>query len=234
MAEREEATLGDLVQDLEADSEQLIETHISWVFLRDHEVFKVKKPVSFGFLDFSSLEARRDACHAELALNSRLAPGVYIDVVPITRDDRGFAIAGSGTVVDYAVHMNRLPLDARADLRLARGDLTPEQLDALAQLLARFHARSESSERIAEFGRIDVILANVKENFAQAGSLLSQLAPEGSEREVEARQLEFLSTHTSLFEERIRAGRIRDGHGDLRLEHVYMVDGREPVIIEFI
>jgi aminoglycoside phosphotransferase family enzyme/predicted kinase len=227
--------LGDLVRDLEADSEQLIETHISWVFLRAREVFKVKKPVNFGFLDFTTLEARRSACHAELALNSRLAPGVYIDVVPVTRDARGaFVIGGTGSVVDYAVHMHRLPLDARADLRLARGDLAPEQIDVLARLLARFHARSEPSERIAEFGRIEVILDNVKENFAQASSLLAELAPEGAEREVEARQLDFLSTHASLFAERVRAGRIRDGHGDLRLEHVYMVDGAEPVIIDCI
>jgi len=227
--------LGDLVRDLEADSEQLIETHISWVFLRAREVFKVKKPVSFGFLDFSSLEARRSACHAEVALNSRLAAGVYIDVVPVTRDDRGaFAIGGSGTIADYAVHMHRLPLEARADLRLARGDLAPEQLDALAQLLARFHARSDPSERIAEFGRVEVILGNVKENFAQVGSLLSQLGPEGAEREVEAQQLEFLRARAALFEQRMRAGRIRDGHGDLRLEHVYMVDGAEPVIIDCI
>lgn len=234
-AQREEATLGDLVRDLAADSEQLIETHISWVFLRAHEVYKVKKPVNFGFLDFSSLEARREACHAELALNSRLAPGVYVDVVPITRDDQGgFLLAGAGTVVDYAVHMKRLPLEARADLRLARGDLAPEQLDALALLLARFHARSEPSERIAEFGRVEVIRKNVEENFAQAGSLLGELAPEGVEREVEARQLEFLSSRASLFDARIRAGRIRDGHGDLRLEHVYMVDGSEPVIIDCI
>jgi aminoglycoside phosphotransferase family enzyme/predicted kinase len=231
----EEAALGDLVRDLEADSEQLIETHISWVFLRAQEVFKVKKPVNFGFLDFSSLEARRSACHAELVLNSRLAAGVYIDVVPITRDARGtFAIGGDGVVVDYAVHMKRLPVDARADLRLARGDLEPEQLDALAQLLARFHARSEPTARIAEFGRIEVIRENVEENFAQAGSLLSQLAPEGVEREVEARQLAFLRARAPLFDERVRAGKIRDGHGDLRLEHVYMVDGAEPVIIDCI
>jgi uncharacterized protein len=232
---REDVALGDLVRDLEADSEELIETHISWVFLRSSEVFKVKKPVNFGFLDFSTLEARRSACHSELALNSRLAPGVYLDVVPVTRDGGGvFAIAGAGTVVDYAVHMKRLPLEARADLRLARGDLTPEQLEELARLLARFHARSEPSQQIAAFGGVDVIRANVEENFAQAGRVLGALASEAVEREVEARQLEFLSKRASLFGERARAGRVRDGHGDLRLEHVYMIDGAEPVIIDCI
>ena len=227
--------MGDLVRDLEADSEELIETHISWVFLRAHEVFKVKKPVNFGFLDFSNLEARRRACDAELALNARLAPGVYLAVVPVTRDRDGrHAFGGAEQVVDYAVHMKRLPRDARADLRLARGELAPEQVDALAELLARFHARAEPNARVAEFGRVSVIRKNVEENFAQASSLLGSLAPQGAESEVEARQLGFLLARAPLFEARVQAGRIRDGHGDLRLEHVYLVDGEEPVIIDCI
>ncbi|HWO14941.1 MAG TPA: phosphotransferase, partial [Polyangiaceae bacterium] len=227
--------MGDLVRDLEADSEELIETHISWVFLRAHEVFKVKKPVNFGFLDFSELGARRRACDAEVALNGRLAAGVYLGVVPVTRDGRGaHAIGGTGQVVDYAVHMKRLPRAARADLLLERGQLTPGQLDALAERLARFHASLEPSPGIAQFGRVEAILENVKENFAQASSLLRELAPEGAEREVEARQLGFLATNQVIFEARVRAGRVRDGHGDLRLEHVYLIDGAEPVIIDCI
>ena len=235
VVQAQEATLADLVRDLEAISEELIETHISWVFLHEREVFKVKKPVNFGFLDFSDLEARRRACDAEIALNSRLAPGIYLGVVPITRDGRGVhVIGGAGQPVDFAVHMRRLPREARADLRLAGGQLTPEQLDALAELLARFHERAEPNEQIARFGSVEVIRANVEENFAQAGALLGTLAPDGAEEEVEARQLGFLAARAPLFEERMRAGRIRDGHGDLRLEHVYFVDDAPPVIIDCI
>jgi uncharacterized protein len=232
---RKERPLGDLVIDLKASSEELIETHISWVFLREREVYKVKKPVDFGFLDFSDLQRRERACRAEVELNSRLAPGIYRGVVPVTRDGRGqHAIGGQGEVVDYAVHMSRLPRDARADLRLGRGELGIVELDRIARCLARFHARAERGEHISEFGQSEVIRGNVEENFAQGRSALRQLAGEAVEREVEERQLEFLNTHGALFARRVENGRVRDGHGDLRLEHVYLIGSDEPVIIDCI
>jgi aminoglycoside phosphotransferase family enzyme/predicted kinase len=221
--------VGDLVRDLEASSEQLIETHISWVFLRPREVFKVKKPVDFGFLDFSDPSLRERACHAEVELNSRLAPGVYRGVVPITRDALGeHAIGGGGPVVDYAVHMRRLPLEGRADRRLDRGEFGVEEVDALARCVAHFHARAARSARISEFGRVELIRRNVEENFAQGSAPLRAIASEDAEREVEQRQLAFLDKHGELFRRRIADGHIRDGHGDLRLEHVYMVGPSEP------
>jgi aminoglycoside phosphotransferase family enzyme/predicted kinase len=222
--------LGDLVVDLEAGSEELIETHISWVFLRARDVFKVKKPVDFGFLDFSDLASRERACNAEVELNTRLAPGVYRGVVTVTRNERGeHEIAGHGQVVDYAVHMARLPVEARADLALARGELGVREIDAIARCLARFHERAARDPRIAEFGRIELIRGNVEENFAQARASLQKLAGEAAEREVEERQLAFLARRAELFERRVEAGQIRDGHGDLRLEHVYLVgESRSP------
>ncbi len=235
--------MGDLASDLAASSDELIETHISWVFLRPDEVFKVKKPVNFGFLDFTALPGRRAACFAEVELNSRLAPGVYQGVVPVLRDSRGLhhvgpcpneAAGGGGDVVDYAVHMKRLPQAARADLRLQRGELGVADIDALAACLARFHARAAQGAHISEFGRVQVIRGNVEENFAQARSLLGPLASGDVESEVEQRQLGFLGSHAALFERRVEGGYIRDGHGDLRLEHAYMVDTGEPVIIDCI
>jgi aminoglycoside phosphotransferase family enzyme/predicted kinase len=227
--------LGDLVRDLEASSDELIETHISWVFLRPRDVFKVKKPVDFGFLDFSDPSLRERACHAEVELNSRLAPGVYCGVVPVTRDARGVhAIDGQGQVVDYAVHMHRLPLDARADLRLGRGELGVEEIDALAGTLARFHGRAARGAQISEFGKVEVIRRNVEENFEQGSGPLRAIVSEDAEREVEERQRAFLNQHGELFARRIEEGHIRDGHGDLRLEHVYMVGSSEPLIIDCI
>jgi aminoglycoside phosphotransferase family enzyme/predicted kinase len=227
--------MGDLVRDLEAASEQLIETHISWVFLRAREVFKLKKPVDFGFLDFTTLERRERACHAEVELNARLAPGIYRGVTPVTRDEAGgHAIAGQGEVVDFVVQMQRLPEAARADLRLAREELGQTQIDQLARYLAKFHEHAARGERIDEFGRVEVIRQNVEENFAQGQALLRQVAPEAAEREVEQRQLAFLDTRAELFAQRIRAGKIRDGHGDLRLEHVYLDEGHDPKIIDCI
>jgi uncharacterized protein len=214
--------MAELLDDLREGACELRETHISWVFLYADTVLKLKKPVDFGFLDFRSLEQRQRACEAEVLLNTRLAPDVYLGVVAVTRGADGLhRIAGEGEVVDYAVHMRRLPDAERADVRLAEGRLTWAELSGLVSVLVEFHARAATSDEIAAFGRVASIARNVEENFAQAGRSLRELAPH-AEREVEARELAFLREHAAAFERRIASGKIRDGHGDLRLEHVYI------------
>ena len=117
---------------------RLVETHISRVFLLERDVFKIKRPVDLGFLDFTTLEQREAACHAEVALNGRLAPDVYIGVVPVRLDRDGRAsLCADGPVVDWAVHMRRLPDDQRADVLLAHGQLDGRAIDAIAKCLAR-------------------------------------------------------------------------------------------------
>ena len=227
--------MSDLVKDLRAASLELRETHISWVFLLANSVYKVKKPVNFGFLDFSDLLSRRRACDAEVELNTRLAPGVYLGVVPVTRDEHGaHRIKGTGQIVDWAVAMRRLPDDERADLRLEAGRLEWRQLEALAACLARFHAGSAMTPEIAEYGRVAQIAANVRENFTQAHDALAHLVSEAQQREIEGWQLGFLDQHEDLFEQRIQQNKIRDGHGDLRLEHVYIDAHAHPLVIDCI
>jgi aminoglycoside phosphotransferase family enzyme/predicted kinase len=227
--------VANLKQDLAQSAREVRETHISWVFLHADTVFKVKKPVNFGFLDFSELDQRRLACENEARLNARLAPGVYLGVVPVTRRTDGIhEIAGAGPIVDWAVKMRRLDDGDRADVRLAQGRLSLEHIERLAQVLARFHREAAASAEIAEFGRVECIRRNVQENFAQAHQLLSELVSESQQREVEAAQLGFLERQRALFEQRIQGGRIRDGHGDLRLEHVYIDAAGEPTIIDCI
>jgi aminoglycoside phosphotransferase family enzyme/predicted kinase len=227
--------MADLREDLARSASEVRETHISWVFLGESTVLKVKKPVNFGFLDFSNSERRRQACLNEVQLNARLAPGVYLGVVPITqRADGVHEVDGAGPVVDWAVQMRRLADAERADLRLATGQLHAGQIERLARELARFHRAAPSTPEISEFGRADRIRVNVRENFAQAHSRLSCLVSEAQQHEVEQGQLAFLEQRAELFEQRIRGGRIRDGHGDLRLEHVYLDAGGTPTIIDCI
>jgi aminoglycoside phosphotransferase family enzyme len=236
--------MGDLIFDLQANVLELRETHISWVLLGEGEVLKLKKPVDFGFLDFTSLEKRRRACESEVVLNTRLAPDVYLGVVPVTRGADGVhRIGGEGEPVDFAVHMRRLRDADRADVRLDAGRLAWADLEALVDVLVRFHARAATSEAIAAFGSVECIAQNVEENFAQAGGCLQRLASEAAEREVEAAQLAFLRERAGDFERRVRLGKVRDGHGDLRLEHVYFPErgaGAEaepapaPVVIDCI
>jgi len=223
-----------LVHDLKNSGLELIETHISWVFRGPTEVWKVKKPVSFGFLDFRTLEDRKAACEAEVRLNRRLAPEVYLGVVPITLEGGRHRIGGGGPPVDWAVRMSRLPDQHRADQRLDRGELDAEQVEALAERIATFHQAASADPAIARFGTVEAILVNVQENFEQTRASLEEHLSPAEARTIETAQLHFLQEHRALFDARHRAGRIRDGHGDLRLEQIYIDEAGRPTILDCI
>src|SRR5436190_15569973 len=153
----------DLVRDLLAPTaygiartqdDSLRTTHASWVFLTDADAWKVKRAVDLGFLDFRSVEARRRACEDEVRLNRRLAPGVYLGVVPVRASADGFSFHDDGPIADWAVHMRRLPDRASADAMLRRGLLQPEHLAALAKRLAVF---LEQTRATPELGTLEVL-----------------------------------------------------------------------------
>ncbi len=213
---------------------QLAETHISWVFLVGGDVYKVKKPVDLGFLDFRTPEKRKAACEAEVRLNARLAPRVYLGVSPVRRGPDGLhTLTGEGEVVDWAVHMRRLDDRTRADELLARGELRGESIDTIARQLVEFHAAARCDAETSRFGTPEAVEANVLENFAQTQRDLTRHVRPAEALEIEVQQTTFIHDHGDVFQARIDAGRVRDGHGDLRLEHVY-VDGRRATIIDCI
>jgi aminoglycoside phosphotransferase family enzyme/predicted kinase len=209
---------------------QCIETHISWVFVLAEDVFKVKKPVRLGFLDFSTMRRRRSACEAEVCLNRRLAPDVYVGTVPIVRGDDGRGRVCTAQewatttlpAVDWAVHMKRLPDAERADTLLGKGALDREAIDAIAVALAAFHRGCLSTAASARWGAPASIARNLEENFAQTRSRIEQYLSPREAGELRRWQRSFLRGHSSLFSRRVAEGRVRDGHGDLRLEHVYL------------
>ncbi len=223
------------IQDLLGTGE-LIETHISWVIRKQDRVYKVKKPVDFGFLDFTTVAKRHAACQAEVELNRRLAPKVYRGVVPITRDVAGHhRVGGSGQPVDFAVEMIRVDDGNRCDSRLSTNSLTKRHMQLLAVCLAQFHKEGRCDEETSSFGRISAIKANLQENFQQTREMIAQHITLHQAREIEAYQLRFLREHAEAFETRIRLKKVRDGHGDLRLEHIYFADGDDmPVILDCI
>jgi aminoglycoside phosphotransferase family enzyme/predicted kinase len=204
------------------------QTHISVVFLADAFVYKVKKPVRLGFLDFGTPERRRHFCEEEVRLNRRLAPHVYLGVVPVTRRDGRLCFEGGGEPVEWAVKMRRLPDDATLASRLDRDEVTPGQLDALARKLAEFHAAAVSGPDVAAFGRFAVVAGNARENFAQSARQvgLTVRAPV-YERLVQLTE-EHLRRLEPLIEARAGRGVPRDTHGDLRLDHVYLFPDRLP------
>jgi aminoglycoside phosphotransferase family enzyme/predicted kinase len=237
----------------EVQAVECIETHVSRVFLAGEHVFKTKKPVALGFLDFTTLEQRKRACEAEVALNRRLAPDVYEAVVPVLRGadgrhrigrtlgragdgaERDAAIRvdeSDGTVVDFAVRMRRLPDDERADVRLVRGQLGKADIARLAARLVDFHDEASSFGAGSRFGTVLGIAAAVEQNFEQTRESVREFLSDDEARSIERWQLSFLEQNRSIFEKRREADRIRDGHGDLRLEHVYFRKDGSIVVLD--
>jgi aminoglycoside phosphotransferase family enzyme len=206
-----------------------IETHMSWVFLADGRAYKLKKPVRHDFLDFSTREARRADCEAEVQLNRRLAPDVYVGVVPLARDDAGrLALAGTGEAVDWLVEMHRLPAERMLDRALASGTAGPQADRQVAEMLAEFHRALAPVEMSAEAYR-----ARLAQDIEACRAELTKPAyalRDGEVRPPIETLVEFLRAHAPMFDQRVAAGRIVEGHGDLRPEHVCLV--APPVVID--
>lgn len=205
-----------------------IETHMSWVFLTERHAYKLKKPVRWEFLDFSTIVARRRDCEAELRLNRRLAADVYLDVVPLTADAGRLALAGKGAVADWLVKMRRLPRECMLDSLLARGGMRSADLQPLIALLARFYAAAGAVRDDAE-----AYLRRLRMS-AQANAAALTAHPHRLPAErvgaILAAQMALLEREPELFRQRVRDGRIVEGHGDLRPEHVCLEAA--PVIID--
>jgi aminoglycoside phosphotransferase family enzyme len=195
---------------------------MSWVFLAGDRVYKLKKPVRFPYLDFSTLERREAACRAELSLNRRLAPDVYLDVVPLTADADGLRIAGSGAVVDWLVVMQRLDESHMLEHLIETGSLGRVQVDRLIGLLARFYGRAGSV-----FMSPARHLAAWRQSLAYNRKVLldGKLGlPAGCIRRIDAVQRKFLDRRKALLRARVLDRHIVDGHGDLRPEHIFLND----------
>ncbi len=206
----------------------MVQTHISVVFLAGERAYKVKKPVDLGFLDFTTLKLRRIDCEEEVRLNRRLAPSVYLGVVPIVRRRGGLKVGGDGPAIEYAVEMRRLPDEATLRSRLGRGKLEPGLLGTLARRLADFHQRAASGPEVARWARFEVVAGNARENFDQTRPFRGQTMSEAVWNRLRDLTEAELSRHRGLIDARARPGVARDTHGDLHLDHVYAFPGRTP------
>jgi len=204
---------------------QIVQTHISYVLFAGEYVYKIKKPVNFGFLDYSTLERRLFYCEEEVRLNRRLCPDTYLGVEPVTDAGGRVAIGGGGEAVEYAVKMRRLPQERMMDALLDDGAVSSEMLTRLTGKLVEFHRTSERSDYIDSFGSEEAIRFNWQENFDQtepyAGRTISRERWQAIREWVES----FLGRERRLLERRVQERRIRDCHGDLRTNAVCFVDG---------
>ncbi len=212
---------------------ELRQTHISAVFLTEQFVYKVKKPVDYGFLDFSTLEKRRYYCDEEVRLNRRLAADVYLGVVPITQVDGQPRFEGDGEPMEWAVKMRRLPDDATLAHRLAHVDVDSQPVDAqtmrrLGTRIALFHASAESGPHVDIYGHFDSVAGNARENFEQSQDQVGNTVSPAVFARLKSLTEAALERQRALIESRADRGVARDTHGDLRLDHVYIFPDRQP------
>jgi hypothetical protein len=198
---------------------EIIETHISWVILTGDYAYKIKKPVDLGFLDFSTVEKRRTCCEAEVRLNQRMAPTIYLDVVTITGARDAPRVNGDGPVLDYAVRMRQFD--------------QAEHLDAFAAAVADFHERAARVSARSSFGTPDAVWAPVAENFAHIGEKVPSPGADSAYARLERWSRGRWEALASIFRERRAAGFVRECHGDLHLRNLAWVDGT-PVAFDCI
>ncbi|UCF49360.1 MAG: hypothetical protein JSU91_06315 [Thermoplasmatales archaeon] len=212
----------------EPEKIKLAQTHISTVFIGDDFVYKIKKPVNFEFLDFSTLEKRNLFCKKEVELNNRFSKDVYLGVYPVTFDGSKHTINGKGKIVDYAVKMRRLSDEDLLKSRFQKGTVTNNDLERIADAIANFHKTSKVSNEIDKFGSLDVVKFNTDENFQQTAEFIGNSISEEQYQRLKNWTSNFYKENSGLFTKRIKNGKIRDCHGDLHMEHICLTD---PIII---
>lgn len=203
---------------------RVLETHISWVLLTGRHAYKIKKPVNLGFLDFTTLEARRACCEEELRLNRRFAPDLYEAVVAITGSTSHPIIGGAGPAIEYAVKMREFPQSALASRLLANGALTTAHIDVFAQRIAAFHAGAGIAESATSYGTPESVIASARENFVPLAALLPDLADQSRIAQLRNWTEQEYAARRACIYQRCRQGAVRECHGDLHLGNLVLLD----------
>lgn len=211
----------------------LIQTHISYLFLAGDLVYKVKKPVDFGFLDFTTLEKRHYYCQEEVRLNRRFSPHVYLAVIPLSVVDDSFRLGDDTAVVEYTVQMRRINEDHMLYRLLETGGVGPETMQRIGKHLAKAYGAIPSDEKARAFGSLEVISTNIVENFEQTRKYINGPLSREAFEAIESWSLDFIKDSRTLFEQRVAQGCIKDCHGDLHLQHI-CVEGEQIYVFDCI
>lgn len=204
---------------------EIIQTHISVVLLGKRHVLKLKKPVDFGFVDYTTLEKRRLACEAEVSLNRRLCRDTYLKVQPVVEINGRVGFSDIGNIVDYGVLMKRLPADRMLDSLIARNEVNEKTIDRIAGRLSDFYREAKRGPQVDVFGTPEAIRNNWNENFTQTAPYIDRTIT-ASEFGLIRRWISgWLDTSSDLLSERVRGSFVCEGHGDLRAESICITDG---------
>lgn len=203
---------------------ELVQTHVSLIFLTDSHVYKIKKPVDFGFLNFSTIDRRRFYCEEEVRLNSRLCPDLYLGVVELRESASGLSFTGNGRVVDYAVKMKRLPDDRMLSRLLAAQCVGESDFREIARIVGSFHLAAEQGKEISDCGTAEAVARNWNENLEQIAEFIGTALSEHDFQTIARWAFEFLSDHGDLFAQRVEQGFIRDCDGDIHSGNICITD----------
>ncbi|MBI5748569.1 MAG: hypothetical protein HZA00_05535 [Nitrospinae bacterium] len=202
----------------------MLQTHISYLFIAGEYVYKVKKPVNFGFLDYSILEKRKFYCGQEIKLNSRLSPEIYLGVSEIVSDKSILSLDGKGEIEEYAIKMRRLPPDMMMDRMIFDKKIDRAIIKKIANKIAAFHQSADVNSDISKFGDIEIILKNVNENFLQTDKFIGISLTQDEYNLIKDFSYKFIDNNKPLLKKRVSENKIKDCHGDLRTEHICISD----------
>ena len=218
-----EALMKSETYDEDPGSVELVQTHVSFIFLTRSFVYKVKKSVNLGFLDFTTLEKRRFFCERELELNRRLCGDMYLEVVPINKSD-AIKIKGEGKTVEYAVKMKRMPQEKMMSKLLEKNQVEEGLVDRIAKIIAEFHSKAETIRRINEFQLDPIVEINWKENFDQTEEFIGKTITKRTFDFTRERVENFMRRNGTIFEKRMTGGKVRDCHGDMHSGNIFIAN----------
>lgn len=202
---------------------KLVETHISWVFLTGKFAYKLKKPVKFDFLDFKTLAQRKYYCEQELKLNKRLAPDIYLDVIPVTKLENNFSLAGEGKIIDYVVKMKQFDNSCLLNKLIKNNQLKLSDIDNLSEMVADFHSKISIAGLDISFGSTEEVIKPVEDNF----SILNNILPDSIDQErLNSLHSQMLLIYKAIYPQlliRKQKGFIRECHGDLHLGNIALI-----------
>jgi uncharacterized protein len=199
---------------------ELIQTHASIVLLTGDFAYKLKKPVNFGFLDYSTIANRKHFCEEEIRLNQRGAKELYLAVLPISKQGDKYQFGHEGEIVDYAVKMVQFPQSALLSSMFESGQITTSDIAEMGRVVARFHTEAQTSEYISSFGTVAKILQSIDDNYRQTEKYIGRSQTQQQYTETKAYTDRFLLEYEQLFLDRIAGGFIRECHGDLHLRNI--------------
>jgi len=205
---------------------KLIQTHISWVFLTGQYAYKIKKPVNFGFLDFSTLKKRKKFCEKEFEINSKFSPQLYLDVLPITENTGKIKIGGEGIPIEYCIKMKQIPQDNIMTNLLEGGKIRKEEIDKIVYILLDYYEKAERGKEVEKNATFEIAKFNWDENFDQTEEFKNITIQSDDFDFIKGKTENFMKTYKDFFEKRIQKRRVRWCHGDLHSGNIFIYNGK--------